>query len=206
MDKPCPATRATSARPLIQWRPAKAATTISIPIAADGLVERSETFTVTVTADDTKWSVDSNRGNSATITITDQDRETAAITFGNSAASTTKYAVTVAEDVTGGTLNVPVTVNHLPGAATTFAVEVLSSTGTAGEGSDFSIAAKSVTFGPNTARTQNVAITLTDDGDYENDETIELRIRRGGRPRQRPGRPLRPERRRRHRRHHHRRR
>ena len=77
--------------------------------------------------------------------------------------------------MTGGTLNVPVTVSHLPGASTTFAVEVLSG-GTAGEGSDFSIAAKSVTFGPTTAKTQNVAITLTDDADYENDETIELRI------------------------------
>ena len=78
--------------------------------------------------------------------------------------------------MTGGTLNVPVTVSHLPGAATTLAVEVLSGQARPAEGSDFSIAAKSVTFGPTTAKTQNVVITLTDDADKENDETIELRI------------------------------
>ena len=153
----------------------KRSDTISIPIAADGLVEGTEAFTVTVTADDNGWSVDSNRGNTATITITSKDRETASIAFGSDAASATKHADTVAEAVAGGTLNVPVTVSHLPGASTAFAVEVLPG-GTAGEGSDFSIAVKSVTFGPTTAKTQNVAITLTDDGDYEEDETIELRI------------------------------
>ena len=153
----------------------KSSDTISIPITADGLVEGTETFTVAVTADDAGWSVDSNRGNTATITIISKDRETASIAVGNDAASTAKYAATVSEAVTGGTLNVPVTVSHLPGASTAFAVEVLSG-GTAGEGSDFSIAAKSVTFGPATAKTQNVAITLTNDSEYETDETIELRI------------------------------
>ena len=149
--------------------------TITIPIAADGLVEGTETFTVAVTADDASWSVDSNRGNSATITIISKDRDAAKIAFGNDAASTAKYTATVSEAVTGGVFNLPVTVSHLPGASTTFAVEALSGS-TAGEGSDFSIAAKSVSFGPATAKTQNVAVTLTDDSDYETDETIEFRI------------------------------
>ena len=153
----------------------KSSDTITIPIAADGLVEGTETFTVAVTADDNSWSVDSNRGNSATITIISKDRETAKVAFGNDAASTTKYTATVSEAVTGGTFNLPVTVSHLPGASTTFAVAVLSGS-TASEGSDFSIAAKSVTFGPTTAKTQNVAVTLTDDSDYETDETVEFRI------------------------------
>ena len=147
----------------------------SIPIAADGLVEESETLTVTVTSDDTTWTVDPSRGNTVTITIEDNDRDNAGIAFGTDPASTTKYTDTVAEAVSGGTLNVPVTVSHLPGASTTFAVEVLSG-GTATEGSDFSIADKSVTFGPTTAKTQNVAIAITNDSVYEDDETIELRI------------------------------
>ncbi len=154
----------------------KSSDTITIPIAADGLVEETETFTVTVTAQDSAYSPDTHRGNTATITIISRDRETAGIAFGSDAASTTKYAATVAENVSGGTLNVPVTVSHLPGASTTFAVEVLSG-GTASEGSDYSIAAKSVTFGPaDASKTQNVAITITNDGDDEENETIELRI------------------------------
>ena len=150
--------------------------TLSIPIAADGLVEDTETFTVTVTADDAGWSLASGRVNEATITIEDDDRANAKIAFGSDAASTTKYTATVSEAVSGGTLNVPVTVSHLPGASTTFTVELLSG-GTATEGSDFSIATKSVTFGPSdSSKTKNVAITLTDDSDYEKNETIKLRI------------------------------
>ncbi len=154
----------------------KSSDTITITIAADGLVEETETFTVTVTAQDSAYSADSYRGNTATITIISRDRETAGIAFGSDAASTTKYAATVAENVSGATLNVPVTVSHLPGASTTFAVEVLSGS-TASEGSDYSIASKSVTFGPaDTGKTKNVAITITNDGDDEANETIELRI------------------------------
>ena len=154
----------------------KSSDTITIPTAADGLVEGTETFTVTVTAQDSAYSADSHRGNTATITIISRDRETAGIAFGSDTASTTKYAVTVAENVSGGTLNVPVTVSHLPGASTTFAVEVLSG-GTATEGGDYSIATKSVTFGPDdSSKTQNVAISLTDDGEDEENETVELRI------------------------------
>ena len=154
----------------------KSSDTMIIPTAADGLVEEPETFTVTVTSQDSRYSADSHRGNTATITIISRDRESAKIAFGTDAASTTKYAATVAEAVTGGTFNLPVTVSHLPGASTTFAVEVLAG-GTATEGSDYSIATKSVTFGPtDSGKTQNVAITLTDDGDDEENETIELRI------------------------------
>ena len=153
----------------------KSSDTITIPIAADALVEGSETFTVTVTANDNGWSVDSHRGNAATITIISRDRATARIAFGSAAASTVKYTTTVSEAVAGATLNVPVTVSHLPGASTTFAVELLSA-GTAAEDNDFTIATKSVTFGPDSSKTRNVAISLTDDTDYELDETIELRI------------------------------
>ena len=85
-----------------------------------------------------------------------------------------KYAAAVAED--GGSLNVPVTVSHLPGSSTTFAVEVLG-TGTAVEDTDYGIAMKSVTFGPTDgSRTKTVSVAITDDSVVEPDETIELKI------------------------------
>ncbi|MCY4560272.1 MAG: hypothetical protein OXF79_28725, partial [Chloroflexi bacterium] len=96
--------------------------------------------------------------------------------FGNSAAGTAKYTASVAENVSGGTLEVPVTVSHLPGSPTTFEIEVLA-TGTAVEGADYRIGTKSVTFGPDdTTRTQNLTVTIVDDTDVEPGETIELRI------------------------------
>ena len=82
------------------------------------------------------------------------------------------------EDVSGGSLNVPVTVSSAPGASTTFVIEVLN-TGTATEGTDYSITTKSVTFGPSDTnnKTKNVAVTINNDTVLEPDETIELRIR-----------------------------
>ena len=97
------------------------------------------------------------------------------IAMGSNAAATAKYRATVAETVTGGTLSVPVTVNYLPSESTTFAVEVLSG-GTATENADFSIATKTVTFGPSTQKTQNLAVTITNDAAVEASETIELGI------------------------------
>ena len=44
-----------------------------------------------------------------------------------------------------------------------------------------------MTFGPTTAKTQNVAITITNDADYENDETIELQIVAADHPADDPG-------------------
>ena len=97
------------------------------------------------------------------------------IAFGSSAASTAKHTATVAENVSGGTLNVPVTVDWLPVVSTGFAVEVLGA-GTATENTDFSIATKTLAFGPSTAKTMNVEVTITDDAAVESDETIELRL------------------------------
>ena len=149
--------------------------------AVDDLVEGEETFEVTVTATTAGWTVASDGSASATATIEDQDYE-ATIAFGDNAAATATYAATVKEDVSGGTLHVPVTVSHLPGASTTFAVEVVEGgsateyTDTSNPG-DYRIATKSVSFGPSdTSRTQNLAIAITNDDDQEWLETIELRI------------------------------
>ncbi len=102
----------------------------------------------------------------------------AKIGFGSSAGATAKYTATVAETVSGGTLTVPVTVDRLPYRSLTIAVQVQTAS-TATEGTDFSISTKSVTFGPNTAKTRNLSVTITDDDAAEGDETIELRIAPG---------------------------
>ena len=77
--------------------------------------------------------------------------------------------MTVAENVSGGTLSVPVTVDWLPAESTGFAVEVLTRS-TASEDTDFSIASKTLALGPSTAKTQNVEVTITNDAVVETDE------------------------------------
>ncbi len=139
----------------------------------DRLVEDEETFTVTLRPP-AGWSTTPHAV--ATVTIEDNDAAKAKIAFGTDAGATAKYAASVAENVSGGTLAVPVTVSHLPGSSTTFGIEVLAE-GTASEGTDYSIATKSVMFGPDDAsKTKNVTVAIIDDTDREPGETIELRI------------------------------
>ena len=139
----------------------------------DDLVEDDETVTVTLRVPAGYAAGDHT---TATITITDDDRADAKIAFGSSAASTAEHTVSVDENVTAGTLNVPVTVSHLPGANATFTVEVVAEGTTAGSG-DYSLSTDTVTFGPtDSSKTKNAVITLTDDDAVEEDETIKLRI------------------------------
>ncbi|MCY4555644.1 MAG: cadherin-like beta sandwich domain-containing protein, partial [Chloroflexi bacterium] len=145
---------------------------LRLEVVDDDLVEGDETFTVTLRTP-AGWSAAPIA--SATVTIVDNDAAAARIAFGNSAAGTSTYTASVAENVSGGTLEVPVTVSHLPGSPTTFEVEVLA-TGTAVEGADYRIGTKLVTFGPGTSKTQNLTIAIVDDTNREPAETIELRI------------------------------
>ncbi|MCY4495464.1 MAG: Ig-like domain-containing protein, partial [Acidimicrobiaceae bacterium] len=145
-----------------------------IPLKNDDLVEGDESFTVTLSTDLSGWFAAST-GASATVTITDDDDDNAKIAFSTNAASTAKYTASVAENVSGGTVKVPVTANNLPGTTTTFMVAVVLG-GTATESTDYSIGTKEVTFGPTSTKTQNVSITITDDEVIEVDETVELRI------------------------------
>ncbi len=145
--------------------------TLTVPIAADDLVEGDETFTVTLSTAVSGWYAAAS-GVVATVTIEDEDDDNPSVAFGNDAPETTSYAATVAEDVSGGAFNVPVTVSHLPASPVTFGIEVTG--GTATEGTDYAIATKSVTFGPTGGRTKNLAVAITDDADLEPDETIEL--------------------------------
>ena len=145
----------------------------TVTVTNDDLVEDDETFTITLVPP-TGFSAQPH--GTTTVTITDDDRAAAKIAFGSDAAGTSKYAASVDEDVTGGTLDVPVTVSHLPGSSTTFDIEVLA-TGTATGGADYRIDTKSVTFGPtDNSKTKNLSVAITNDSALEPNETIELRI------------------------------
>ena len=152
--------------------PGRTRGTLTVPITNDALVEGSETFTVTVSTAVSGWSVVSGQG-LATVTITDDDAGEARIGFGT-AGRTTEHTISVAENVSGGTLNVPVAISHNPQNSTTFTIEVLTA-GTA-TGADYSIATKSVTFTSTGDRTQDLSVAITNDALVEEDETIKLRI------------------------------
>ncbi len=155
---------------------------ITVAITDDTLVEGHETIALRLKARNILDGSFTNYiytraapGSLATLTIADNEQTSAKIAFGNDATSTSAYTAAVIENVSGGSLKVPVTVNHLPAASTVFDVEVVTG-GSATEDTDYSIAAKSVTFGPATAKTQNLVIALSDDTDVEEDETIQLKI------------------------------
>ena len=155
--------------------------TLTIPLASDDLVEGDETFTASISTSVSGWNVASSGGDSATVTITDDDAPAAKVAFGRDAAGTARYTASVGEEAAGGAVDVPVTVSHLPGASTTFAVEVIG--GTAAENTDYQMSRKWVTFGPtDTGRTKNIRVTIIDDPDVEPEETIELRIAAANRP------------------------
>ena len=149
--------------------------TATLAITDDDLVEDAETVVLEATTTEPGITA-----TGTTVTITDDDAAAAKIAFGNAADSTTAYEVSVAENVAGGTLNVPVTVSHLPGAPTTFNVEVVAgntATEATESGGDFSIATKSLTFGPtDTDLTKNLVVTITDDSLADYAETFGLRI------------------------------
>ena len=168
--------------------------TVSVPINNDALVEDNETFTVTVApstaATTAGWAVTSGKSQ-ATITITDDDRSNAAIAFGSSATGTSKYTVSVAENVAAGHVDVPITISHSPESNTTFAVYFVSNpteSRPATRSTDFTVPTAAtvvsnpianITFSPSTNdadRTKNVRIGLVDDNLVEFSETIEITI------------------------------
>ena len=168
-------------------------------LADDGVVDTDECFAIRTETSAAGWTaaerpVDTVNPDppDGTTLVNIRQHERAYIAFGNSAsviaslgdapARTTAYTVTVAENTGGGTVNIPVTVAQLPVEEATVNIEVISTGTTATEyvdaanPGDFRIATKSVTFGPSTAKTQNLAVSLTDDGATESNETIRLRI------------------------------
>ncbi len=146
--------------------------TLSVPIFDDELVENTEGFSVTISAPPAGWSLRSGQV-TAVVNITDNDAANAKIAFGSDAAATSELAVSAAEGA--GSVNVPVTVSHLPQVTTTFAVEVVS-TGTTAGSSDYSISASSVTFDSTSSKTQNLVVSLTDNDTIGVDVTLKLRL------------------------------
>ena len=160
----------------VMFSPGDTRATLSVPLVDDELVENDEQFTVSIApVRVTGWTPTVSGASNATVTIQDNDAQSAKIAFGSDAAATGAYTATVAENVSGGSIDVPVTVSHLPSSSVTFNVEVLS-TGTATEDADYAIATKSVTFGPDSAKTQNIAVSIIHDRPTDDGETIQLRI------------------------------
>ncbi|MCY4435485.1 MAG: hypothetical protein OXE45_17650, partial [bacterium] len=121
-------------------------------------------------------------GRMATVTITDDDQRAAKIAFGASASSTAAYTASVDED--DGTVDVPVTVSHLPEASTTFTVEVLETatrpateyTNSANPGDYRVLGNKAVSFSSSGAKSRNVRVQLNNNALVEHPETVQLRI------------------------------
>ena len=149
---------------------------LSYPTADNGddLVNARECFGLRLSTAVAGWTASTTAG----VALVQIERSNGNIAFGTDGAGTAKLTRTVAENVAGDTVQVPVTVDWLPYESVTFAVEVLAG-GTATETADFSIGTKSVTFGPSTATTQNLTVTIVDDTAVEEDETIELRLADG---------------------------
>jgi len=146
----------------------------------DGLVEFEETIELRIVPADEEvndlgdYYQRHSKGSKAILPILDYESFRAKIAFGEDAASVTKHTASVAENGQGS-LEVPVTVSHLPATSTEFAIEVLG-TSTATENTDFFLGS-TVTFGPDdTNKTKNVLVAIANDTDLEPDETIELRI------------------------------
>jgi hypothetical protein len=83
----------------------------------------------------------------------------------------------VAENVTGGTLNIPVTItNPSASTATSVTVAVATSAGTATSGTDYTITTGTLTFPAGSSTNQNAVLTITDDILAEGNETINLTL------------------------------
>ncbi|WP_419916316.1 Calx-beta domain-containing protein [Candidatus Poriferisodalis sp.] len=168
---------------------------VTVTLRDDSVVELDETVELEIAAARASSHMDYDLGDryvrhasgaKATVTIEDDEADDGpTVAFGADAAGTAEHKASVAEDVSGGMLSVPVTVSALPGASTTFEVEVLTS-GTATEYDagppeavgDFRITTKSVTFGPaDASMTQNVSIAIQNDALVEQAQTIKLQIK-----------------------------
>ena len=127
------------------------------------------------------WSARSGKG-SVRISYTDDDGGQATIAFGSNAEATSAYQATVMEDVSGGTLDVPIIISASVDEAMTFTVRVLPDSTAREVGScpttptatqDFSIANKTLTIGAGQT-TANLTITICNDAFGEPNETIRL--------------------------------
>lgn len=82
---------------------------------------------------------------------------------------------TVAENVTGGTLSIPVTITNASATtATTVTVAVATAGGTATSPADYTITTGTLTFAAGSSANQNAVLTIVNDALVEGNETINL--------------------------------
>ncbi|MCY4439449.1 MAG: hypothetical protein OXE53_04470, partial [Deltaproteobacteria bacterium] len=127
------------------------------PLSEDGYLVGGpgRCFAVTMRTDAPGWSLDGQSSTEVSV-----DPGDGFVAFGNNARNSNRYVASVAENVSGGTLNVPVTVNRLPVRSTDIVVEVVTAATTAAA-VNFRLENASVTFGPrDTSLTQNIAVTV----------------------------------------------
>ena len=135
--------------------------TVRIPIINDELVETPETFTVAFgTLPD---GTTAGPRNSTEVTILSEDRLTVQFT---------ETAVTVAEDVSGGTIELTAELNVAPTSDIT--IPVVTTDGTATAGADYTALAEDarVLFTPPDVRTSVISITILDEALPEGSETF----------------------------------
>ena len=147
----------------------------SIPLADDELVEFDQTFQVTVATTATGWAA--SKSTFATI-LDDEVGGDVQIWFGPAdATDRSEHNVSVQEDA--GTVNLPVSVSHLPDTETVFPISVFRSSN-AVEGEDFRVATKSVTFRPaDTSNTQNLVVEIIDDDLVEPNKRVTFSLQPG---------------------------
>ncbi|KAA9327312.1 Calx-beta domain-containing protein [Adhaeribacter soli] len=139
-----------------------------LTITDDILVEGNETINLILTGASTGAAIGAN--STHTVTITDNEIAPE-ISFG------TPVTATVAENVTGGTLNIPVTISAASTSPVTVEVALANPSGTATATSDYVFAPQILTFTPAGALTQNAVLTIVNDRLIEANETVILTLR-----------------------------
>ncbi len=143
--------------------PGVSSANIPVKITDDNEDENPETVILTLTPDDTKYTV-SSTANTHTLTITDND--TPEVSFALPSES-------VDEDVV--IYNVKVNINPVPAAIFTLKYN-LDPNGTADEGTDYSITGSgSISVDPGVP-SANIPVKITDDNEDENPETVILTL------------------------------
>ena len=138
-----------------------------LTIIDDVLAEGNETINLILTSASTGATI----GTSNTHTVTIIDNEAVpTISFG------TPTSVNVAENVAGGTVNIPVTISTAATTPVTVQVALATPAGTATATSDYVFATQTLTFTPGGALTQNATLTIVNDKLVEADETVILTL------------------------------
>ena len=135
--------------------------TVSVTIADDSADENDETFTVSL------GTLPSTVSGSGTVTVTIEDNDTPTVTFTGAATRSVAEAV--------GTVELTIELDSAP--VTDISIPVMTNTGTATVGQDYSNVSRDVVFAAGAtgaALTQTVSVPVLNDTADENDETFTI--------------------------------